>query len=57
MLDYDDELAADVPARPPRGWYMPMREHLNTQPGICHYGKDPVDYLDPHNVQRHMEAN
>ena len=50
LPEFDDELTAEAPDRPPRGRDRPTREDFHTQPSPRHHGKDPVDYLDPQDV-------
>ena len=57
LLEFDDELAADAPDRPPRWRDRTVRENFNTQPASSRHRKDPVDYLDPHDVRHRIEAN
>ena len=59
LLVFDEELTdytpltrgrADQHDRPPRGRDRPLQENLNTQTTPRLHGKDPVDYLEPHDA-------
>ena len=60
---FDEELTNDVPLtrgwadqpdRTPRGCGRPSRESLHTQIAPRYNGKDPVDYLEPHDASVHL---
>ena len=56
LLEFDEELADDQD-QPPRGRDRPRREDFNDRPPPRRYGKDPVDYLDPHDARHRIEEN
>ena len=56
LPEFDEELADDHD-QPPRGRDRPMREDLGDRPPPRQYGKDPVDYLDPHDARCRIEVN
>ena len=56
LPEFDEELADDLD-RPPRGRDRPRQENLNDVSPPRRYGKDPVDYLDPHDARRRIEEN